>query len=180
MTPQWRILGGKTLFFAALLFGGPACLADERPRLMQPDQRIRTILEEARDDGTITHQDYARILSLVASDQCDGIDRSLSGKRKVELALAIKKQQNLAKIDVLESFEFDGWRIVHIANHISDDPYLFYAADPLVAKPLAAWGGAATIFETDEVKQWTKTNAPGIPDALAACFAWRVTLDPEP
>lgn len=176
---QRRTFAGQALFFAALQLGALACLADE-PHLTQPAQRIRKVLEEARDDGTITHQNYERILSLAASDQCDGIDRALSGNRKAELALAIKKQQNLAKIDVLESFEFNGWSIVYIANHITDDPYLFYAADPLVAKPVAAWSGAATIFETDEIKQWTKTNAPGIPDTLAACFAWRVTLDPEP
>ena len=67
---------------------------------------------------------------------------------------------------------------MYAGTHVSDEPYLFYPSDPLSAKkPVAAWSGAAFIFETSEIKDWILKNAPGMPDQLSSCFAWHITLN---
>lgn len=57
---------------------------------------------------------------------------------------------------------------------------MFYSNAPVDGgHPVTLWSGAATIFETSEVEQWVKENAPGIPARVASCFAWHVTLNSE-
>ncbi len=86
----------------------------------------------------------------------------------------------MKKVAVYKAFKSAGWFIVFSDASAGDSPYFFYSKDPLKgAKPLTAWSGAATIFETSEVAEWVKRNAPDIPERLANCFAWYVTLSPE-
>lgn len=83
-------------------------------------------------------------------------------------------------MSVFASFRSSGWSIVFSDASAGDSPYFFYSKDPMTGvKPLAAWSGAATIFETSEVAEWVRQNVPGIPERLANCFAWHVTLSAE-
>jgi hypothetical protein len=117
------------------------------------------------------------IITLAANaSPCDGIDRSLSDTRKAQLELVIAKGERVAKIQVLQSFKSGSWQIIYIENYVSDEPFLFYPSDPMITKPITAWSGAATIHEEKEMKAWALKNAPGIPEDLASCFAWHVTL----
>jgi hypothetical protein len=120
---------------------------------------------------------YLTIAMAATASPCNGIDRSLSEAQKVKLAPVIAKEEKVAKVKVLESFKSGNWHIIFIENYVSDEPYLFYSGDPMVAKPITAWSGAATIYEEQEMKEWTVKNVPGIPGNLAGCFAWHVTLE---
>ena len=119
---------------------------------------------------------------------CSGVDRSLSAGERAMFAPAIEahlKAQldprvgplvRVGPADVLRVFRFGGWQIVHVDNHATDSPYLFYAGSPArSAAYLAAWAGGARVDEGREIKSWVLSNAPGIPKKLAGCFAWYVT-----
>jgi hypothetical protein len=152
--------------------------ATENPIPGQEKNRIARVLKDVLNDKTITQVQYEQALTWLNSTPCEGVDRSLSESRKKELAPAILKQEKLERVDVLQSFKSDGWTIVYVNTYISDEPYLFYSSDPIMAKrPITEWSGAAYVFETSEIKSWVLKNAPGIPDKLASCFAWHVTLN---
>jgi UTP-glucose-1-phosphate uridylyltransferase len=117
------------------------------------------------------------IAMTATASPCDGIDRSLSEARKTKLAPVIAKEEKVAKVKVLQSFRSDNWHIIYIENYVSDEPFLFYPGDPMTTKPISVWSGAATIYEEQEMKVWTLQNVPGIPENLASCFAWHVTMN---
>ena len=151
------------------------------PRLTDKN-RISLIqaLGETLRDKRITQKQYEQSIAWVNSYPCDGVDRRLTARRKDQLQVAIAKEQKLKTVRVFDSFESEGWFILFTDASVGDEPYLFYSEDPEKGgHPVTAWSGAATIFETSEMEQWVKENAPGIPAQLASCFAWHVTLRPE-
>lgn len=111
-----------------------------------------------------------------SSTPCDGVDRSLSDKRKEDLSREITKRKG-QRIDVLQSFRLNGWTILYVETFSSDEPFLFYSRDPMSSDPITIWSGAARFDEEPQIRNWTIKNAPGIPAKLAACFAWHVTKD---
>jgi len=151
---------------------------NEPPLSDQSKKDIAQRLEEILGNKDITQQQHDEAIVWLNSSPCIGVDRSLTESRKAELAPAIAKQEMIKTIDVLQSFKFGGWSVISVNTHISDEPYLFYSSNPEMAKrPIIAWSGAATIFETTDIERWLLKNAPGIPPRLASCFAWHVTLN---
>ncbi len=135
---------------------------------------------EALRDKDITQQQYEQSVFWLNATPCDGVDRGLTARQQTQLGAAIAKQQKMEKVTVYAWFKRDGWFVVFSDASVGDSPYFFYSKDPMKgAKPITTWSGAATIFETSEVAEWVKKNAPGIPERLANCFAWHVTLGPE-
>jgi hypothetical protein len=131
-------------------------------------------------------------LALIASGAvaapCSGVDRSLSSAKRISLApiveLHLKAQLDpqvaahvyVQATDVLHAFRVGRWQIIHVNNHATDDPYVFYADSPSrSAGYIVAWAGAAAASEEQEVARWAMASAPGIPNQLATCFAWYVT-----
>jgi hypothetical protein len=108
---------------------------------------------------------------------CDNVDRSLTEDSKAALAPAIASQLHAQKVDVLQSFRFDGWTILYVNSHNADETFLFYPHDPLNTRYITMWSGAAAWNEERSIRKWTLKNAPGIPKKLASCFAWHVTSD---
>ena len=139
--------------------------------------RIAETARSARDKKRITEQKYQRIIYLLNTNPCNGVDRSLSEARKVQLALVIPKQLGLKSVEVLQSFSVKGWYVILVDTHVSDETFLFYSGNPATSSPITEWSGAATIMETDEIESWVLEHAPGIPSQMASCFAWHVTLD---
>jgi hypothetical protein len=171
-----NLLAWLLLLFAFSAHAGE--LASENPIPEQEKKRVARVLKDVLSDKTITQRQYEQAMVWLNSTPCNGVDRSLSESRKKELTPAILKQEGLERVDVLQAFKSDGWIIVYVNTYISDEPYLFYSGDPAMAKrPITAWSGAAFVFETSEIKDWVLKNAPGIPDRLASCFAWHVTLN---
>jgi len=126
------------------------------------------------------------VLSLIMSfltqpawsvSPCDNVDRSLTDTSKTVLAPVIASQLHAKKVDVLQSYRFDGWTILYVNSHDSDETFLFYSHDPLHTRYITMWGGAAAWNEEQSIRKWTLKNAPGIPPKLASCFAWHVTND---
>ena len=135
-------------------------------------------MRDAFADKRISKAQYDEAVSWVHSEPCDGVDRRLTERTKVKLQSALAKEQRLPSVRVSESFRSDGWVILYTDAGEGDESYLFYFADPATGSdPVAAWSGAATIFETTEMIQWVKDNAKGIPRRLAECFSWHVTLN---
>lgn len=150
----------------------------EKPIAENEKIRISQTLKKAVLEKSITQRQYDETMIWLNSTPCNGVDRSLNESRKKELASVIAKQERLESVDVIQLFEADGWTIVYVNTHVSDEPYLFYSGDPVTAKrAVTAWSGAAFIFETSEIKEWVLKNAPGISTKLASCFAWHVTLN---
>jgi len=109
------------------------------------------------------------------SKPCQGIQQAISPSRKAKLEPAIAKQLNLEKVVVNRIFQKGAWYIIHVGTYSSDDRFLFYHGDPLTSLFITEWGGVAARHEGNEIMQWAKLNAKGIPDQLAACFARFVT-----
>jgi len=78
---------------------------------------------------------------------------------------------------VLESYSFAGWRIIYVETQVSENAFLFFRENPKPAKFMTMWAGAAMTNEGAETERWVLDNAPGIPHALASCFAFHVTVD---
>jgi hypothetical protein len=149
----------------------------EQPIPSDEIARIAQVAAEARDSNDVAQALYEQTIKWLKASPCSGVDRSLPAGVKESLAPRIARHESLEKVGVLSSFTFGGWHIIEIENYVSDEPYLFYRADPSSSRSIAAWSGAATIFETTDVEKWTVENAPGIPQKLASCFAWHVTLN---
>lgn len=151
------------------------------PRLTDQDKaRLVSTLGEAFREKRITQQQYEQSIVWVNTYPCDGIDRKLTDHRKAQLQASIARERKFKEVKVFDSFAYRDWFILFTDASVGDEPYLFYSEDPVKGgHTVAVWSGAATIFETSEMEQWTKENAPGIPDKLASCFAWHVTLSPE-
>jgi hypothetical protein len=171
----------RILIYILLLIACSVCSAfgaSESPLSEDDKTRIIQVLKDVLKLKIITQEQYNKQIEWVNSTPCDGVDRSLAESKKDGLAKAIAKQLQLTTVDVLQSFKADGWSIIYVDTHVSDEAYLFYSSDPIAAaQPVTEWSGAATVFETSEIEQWILENAPGIPKRLASCFAWHVTLN---
>jgi hypothetical protein len=112
-----------------------------------------------------------------AQTPCTGIDRALPAAQLPALDREVAAQMGVQKAAILQSFRLGSWRILYVETYVADEAFLFYPRDPAVAKYATLWAGAAMPTEEASIDQWTLKNAPGIPKALAACFAWHVTQD---
>lgn len=106
---------------------------------------------------------------------CDGVSRQLTAADKAAWSAPVAQQLGVARVEVLQSFAFGGWRIVYVNTFETDEAFLFYHGDPRHTHYLTFWAGAAGEDETADTRRWVLQQAPGIPPTLAACFAWHVT-----
>ena len=174
----------KRFFVLALLAIAFSARADHAPTELPLSEvskaRLVGILGEALHNSDINQQQYERAVSWVHATPCNGVDRRLGIHRRAQLEAVIAKQQKRETVRVFNAFRYGGWFIVYTDASDGDEPYLFYRQDPTVGnRPLAAWSGAANIFETSDIAHWVRRNASGIPTRLADCFAWHVTLNRE-
>jgi len=88
----------------------------------------------------------------------------------------LARQLHSQKVHILDSFRFEGWSIFHVDSHDADESLLFYSHDPLRSRYITRWSGAARIDEGPTIKEWTIENAPHIPEDMANCIAWYVTV----
>ena len=111
---------------------------------------------------------------------CDGVSKELSAEQQVELTpiltRQIANQIEVQSVKVLESFHYRNWYIFYVAPDSADEVFLFYSDNPTKSSYLLAWPDAFS--ENDEknvLKAVSSGKTKGIPEKLAACFAWRVT-----
>lgn len=171
----------KPLIFCLLSTLAFAAQAEQMPNAnsLAPTEnsRILKVMNEALQDKNITQQQYDQTLYWLHATPCKGVDRTLKPTQRVKLEAAIARQQQRETVSVFESFKAGGWSIIFSDASVGDSPYFFYSKDPLKgAEPVTVWSGGATLYETGEIVDWVKQEAPGIPQRLANCFAWSVTI----
>lgn len=110
-----------------------------------------------------------------AKSPCDGIKQQMSAERQKYLQTSVAKQLNASTVDLLAVFVLSGWSVLYVDTHKSDEVFLFYPGDPANTSFLTMWSGAAMRDEAPAIETWALKNAPGIPKALAGCFAWYAT-----
>ena len=113
--------------------------------------------------------------SAVAAAPCSNVSRALTELQKAAWAPAIASQLQTESVEVAQSFAVGQWHIVGVNTPNSDPPFLFFSKSPEVSTYVTIWSGAARSTETKEIKAWAIRNARGIPEPLAACFAWFIT-----
>lgn len=118
---------------------------------------------------------FAALSACASEPPCVSVSRSLTAERKDMLSPALAKQLEMPNVDALQSFKFEGWSIIYVDTHQSDEVFLFYAHDPLTSHYVAMWSGSAQRDEEESIRSWVLNNALGIPSQLANCFAWHVT-----
>jgi hypothetical protein len=174
--PMRRLLIFTLMLFALCAWADQGAM--EPPLSEKSKAQALQVLAEAQADKTISRQQYDEAIVWIRSSPCDGVNRSLSAARKLQLGQAIARQKKLKTVDVFQSFSDAGWSIIYVGTHVSDNGYFFYSSDPIVAAhPVNVWGGAAMVFETTEIAKWVSSNVKGIPTRLAKCFAWHVTIN---
>ena len=105
------------------------------------------------------------------------MDRTLSKERAKALGPVVATQLDARQAEISQSFLLGNWSILYVATGEADDAYVFYSGDPMRNKYVTLWGGVALENEERDIRAWTLKNAPGIPRALANCFAWHVTKE---
>ncbi len=139
--------------------------------------RYLAVANQVHDAGQITDRQLRDTRRWLNLQPCSSARTALDANRKFELARAISESEGFPNSTVLTYIGFQSWHIVLTTAGLGDPPYLVYREDPAKGgKPVASWAGAATIFETTELRDWLLANAPGIPRRLADCWAWQVTL----
>lgn len=139
--------------------------------------RILQVAATALEAGEITRAQHADLVHWTGVEPCSNVRMKVPKARELVIAQAVSEVQGLPNSRVLGYFEAEGWYIVFTDASLGDEPYLVYDTDPARhAKPRASWSGAATIFETSQVRDWLLAAASGVPKPLADCFAWQVTL----
>ena len=127
-------------------------------------------------------------LPAALAGPCDSIDRALPAARKALFAPAVERHLNrqqgplidqkilIAPSDILNVFRSGDWHIVHVDNHFTDEPFLFYRRSPEHSEAYSlVWAGAARQDEAPATQAWVEKWMPGIPRPLASCFAWYVS-----
>ncbi|MGZ3771471.1 MAG: hypothetical protein ACXVCP_09120 [Bdellovibrio sp.] len=126
---------------------------------------------------------YTTSLAVMAATfPCSEINRTLADKDKLNLAATIADQlkkdfKNVKNVEVLQSYQYENWRIIYVATHVSDAPFLFYSGDPKINSYVTLWSGGAKRSEEEDIYRWVLSHAKGIPSKLARCFSWHVTND---
>jgi hypothetical protein len=111
--------------------------------------------------------------AAVGAAPCAQVARALPSDPRVAASLADQLKAPSAR--VLQSFAYGSWRILYVETPTADEAYVFFSSDPRTQHYVTLWSGAAQKGETAEIRMWALANAPGIPPALAACFADHVT-----
>jgi hypothetical protein len=115
-------------------------------------------------------------LSVIAhAEPCTGVVRTINESKKLSIANVMAKKLKTKSADIFEYMQVGAWRIIWVDTHDSEPGVFFFHGNPINTKYITVFGGAAIYGEENEVIKWAKTNAPGIPTNLAACFAWRVS-----
>ncbi len=118
---------------------------------------------------------HGTALASTQTSPCDIATGKLNADYKSSLSSAISRQLGEAKVSILEVFQEGEWSIVYIDPHDADEAFLFFHGNPLTARYVTLWAGAAKADEKTKIREWAQSNALGIPVHLADCFASYVT-----
>lgn len=115
-------------------------------------------------------------LPILAKTPCEGLTSKLSAAGQINWSAAIANQLQATTVDLLAVYGTAQWRIVYVDTHQADPVFLFYEGEPDSTQYTKLWSGAAMRSESGVIEEWALKHVPGIPKALASCFAWYVTV----
>ena len=107
---------------------------------------------------------------------CVGLYNHVNGVDRKLISINIQRYLSDKSIDVVELYSINNWYFVHVASEKTDDAFLFFNQNPIKRRPISVWAGAARLDEGASIRRWVSSNVPGIPNRLAKCFSWRVTV----
>ncbi len=171
------ILPGMRAAAVAVAGFSAAVYADSNSLSEAAQARLQHLLEAGRQDGSISAHQYRQTQKWLTTSPCATVQQQLTAADKEALRAAVARQFAQHDVEILQSFQAGGWYVLYATAGDADTPYLFYPQHPAQAhQPLLRWSGAATFFESEAVYQQLRTEAAAMPDGLARCIAWQVTL----
>jgi hypothetical protein len=106
---------------------------------------------------------------------CDRMKVALAPKQNAELSAAIAGQMGSPSAKILHTYRLGNWYMYNVTTPLADGNLVFFRGDPATHRYVTVWSGAGTRTPQSELRSWARSNAPGIPEALAKCFAFTAT-----
>jgi hypothetical protein len=79
---------------------------------------------------------------------------------------------NAPSAKIVRGYHLGNWYLFNVDTPIASDNLALYRGDPATHRYVAVWNGAGGRTTQAELRTWARSNAPGIPEALAKCFAF--------
>ena len=93
---------------------------------------------------------------------------------------ALSESFSLASVDVFSTFQFGSWFVIYSDSSPGDPTYGLFPSDPRQGgEPIKFWAGGDAFYAVGDIAEWTIANVPGVPEELAECFAWSLTMGSE-
>jgi hypothetical protein len=102
---------------------------------------------------------------------CDRIKVALPPGQISGYSSSIASQLNAPSAKIVHSYHLGNWYLFDVNTPIASDNLTLYRGDPATHRYIAVWNGGGRITQA-ELRTWARSNAPGIPEALAKCFAF--------
>ena len=165
------------ILIGACLVASNCALAQSATLSAEAKLRMTQVVSEGFRSGDITKKQHSDFLHWANSEPCRGVALTASESRLKAIAFSISKVEGFPNSHVLAYYEYKGWHVIFTDASSGDERYLVFKGDPARGiKPVDAWAGAFTIFETTELRDSIVSKVPNIPRKLADCAAWQVTL----
>jgi hypothetical protein len=107
-----------------------------------------------------------------AASPCYKAKLALTPRQSVNFSTAAAGQLESASARILRSYRVGNWYLFYIDTQVADEAFVFYRGEPSSHRYIALWSGGAASSKQSELRTWARTNAPGIPETLARCFAF--------
>jgi hypothetical protein len=103
---------------------------------------------------------------------CDRMKVALSPAQSSSFSSSIARQMNAPSAKIVHSYHLGNWYLFNVNTPIASDNLTLYRGDPATHRYIAEWNGTGGRTSQTELRTWARSNAPGIPEALAKCFAF--------
>jgi hypothetical protein len=114
----------------------------------------------------------ACLSSYANASPCDRMKLALAPKQNAELSAAVAGQLGAPSAKILHTFRLGNWYMYNVNTPLADGNLVFFRGDPATHRYVTVWSGAGGRTPQSELRSWARANAPGIPEALAKCFAF--------
>jgi hypothetical protein len=111
------------------------------------------------------------LVACAHASPCDRANRTLTSAQRADFAVAVADQLETSSAKILRSYRIGNWYLLYVDTRVADEAFVFFRGDPPTHRYVALWNGAGARTGQDELRIWARTNAPGVPETLAKCFA---------